>query len=55
MSEEYFASKENVTASAMSPKQDNLVDFDGPDDPLHPYNWPMKKRCALSLHSSKPS
>ncbi|SCU82968.1 LAMI_0C01530g1_1 [Lachancea mirantina] len=26
------------------------VTFDGPDDPLHPYNWPSKKRaflCAL--------
>ncbi|KAG2413350.1 hypothetical protein HFD88_002539 [Aspergillus terreus] len=49
MSEEYFASKENVRASAMSPKQDNLVDFDGPDDPLHPYNWPMKKRVKIAL------
>lgn len=24
--------------------EDYLVEFDGPHDPLHPQNWPMKKR-----------
>lgn len=23
-----------------------FVDFDGPDDPLHPYNWPVWKRSV---------
>lgn len=22
----------------------NIVDFDGPDDPLNPYNWPDSKK-----------
>ena len=25
-------------------KEDYVVEFDGPDDPLHPQNWPMKKK-----------
>ncbi|SSD61215.1 probable Polyamine transporter 1 [Saccharomycodes ludwigii] len=25
------------------------VTFDGPDDPLHPFNWPMKKKAILSI------
>ncbi|CUS22993.1 LAQU0S07e04896g1_1 [Lachancea quebecensis] len=25
------------------------VAFDGPDDPIHPYNWPMRKRAFLCL------
>lgn len=23
-----------------------LVDFDGPDDPTHPHNWPMRTRSV---------
>lgn len=26
-------------------KEDYVVEFDGPDDPMHPQNWPMKKKC----------
>lgn len=27
------------------PERDEyVVEFDGPDDPLHPQNWPMKKK-----------
>lgn len=26
--------------------EDYVVEFDGPDDPLHPYNWPMKTRLV---------
>ena len=25
-------------------QEDYVVEFDGPDDPLHPQNWPMKKK-----------
>lgn len=25
-----------------------VVDFDGPDDPLHPMNWPQRKKLVLS-------
>ena len=28
-----------------------IVEFDGADDPLHPQNWPMRKRLVLSLFS----
>lgn len=27
-------------------KEDYVVEFDGPDDPMHPQNWPMKKKCV---------
>lgn len=30
-----------------SKPQVDYVDFDGPDDPLHPWNWPIGKRYAL--------
>jgi DHA1 family multidrug resistance protein-like MFS transporter len=27
------------------PEQDEyVVEFDGPDDPLHPMNWPIRKK-----------
>lgn len=29
--------------------QINYVDFDGPDDPLHPWNWPIGKRYVFLL------
>ncbi|KAI9934942.1 hypothetical protein MW887_000563 [Aspergillus wentii] len=28
---------------------DKYVDFEGPDDPLNPLNWPMKKRVYISV------
>jgi DHA1 family multidrug resistance protein-like MFS transporter len=29
--------------------QDQLVDFDGPDDPYHPLNWPTLKKVSTTL------
>jgi MFS transporter, DHA1 family, multidrug resistance protein len=29
--------------------QDQLVDFDGPDDPYRPINWPMHKKVSTTL------
>ncbi|KAI4603608.1 hypothetical protein KJ359_003424 [Pestalotiopsis sp. 9143b] len=29
--------------------QDQLVDFDGPDDPYRPVNWPMHKKVSTTL------
>lgn len=31
---------------ALPAKEDYVVEFDGPDDPLHPQNWPMKKKSV---------
>ncbi|KAL8781743.1 MAG: hypothetical protein Q9213_005880 [Squamulea squamosa] len=30
-------------------REEYVVEFDGPDDPLHPQNWPMKKKVALAV------
>ncbi|KAL2051518.1 hypothetical protein ABVK25_008180 [Lepraria finkii] len=30
-------------------KEDYVVEFDGPDDPLHPQNWPMRKKILLAV------
>ena len=27
-------------------REEYVVEFDGPDDPLHPVNWSMKKKCG---------
>ncbi|KAF4984058.1 hypothetical protein FZEAL_671 [Fusarium zealandicum] len=29
--------------------EDELVDFDGPDDPYRPMNWPMKKKVVTTM------
>ncbi|KAI9762538.1 MAG: hypothetical protein M4579_000341 [Chaenotheca gracillima] len=29
--------------------QDVIVDFDGPDDPYHPMNWPFRKKVVTTL------
>ncbi|KAI5458753.1 major facilitator superfamily domain-containing protein [Mariannaea sp. PMI_226] len=29
--------------------EDQLVDFEGPDDPYHPKNWPVKKKIATTM------
>lgn len=29
--------------------EEYVVEFDGPDDPLHPQNWPVKKKIAVGL------
>lgn len=28
---------------------DNVVDFDGPDDPYRPINWPMWKKVVVTI------
>ena len=28
----------------LPPYEDYVVEFDGPDDPLHPMNWQFKKK-----------
>ncbi|CZR56685.1 probable MFS multidrug transporter [Phialocephala subalpina] len=28
---------------------DSIVDFDGPDDPYHPINWPFRKKLVTTL------
>jgi DHA1 family multidrug resistance protein-like MFS transporter len=30
-------------------KEDYVVEFDGIDDPMHPQNWAMRKKCVYSL------
>ncbi|MCJ1255707.1 hypothetical protein MMC24_003524 [Lignoscripta atroalba] len=30
-------------------QEEYVVEFDGPDDPLHPQNWPMKKKVFLAV------
>ena len=29
---------------ALPAQEEYVVEFDGPDDPLHPQNWPLKKK-----------
>ena len=29
--------------------EDYVVEFDGPDDPLHPQNWPMKRKILVAV------
>jgi hypothetical protein len=29
--------------------EDNVVDFDGPDDPYLPLNWPMRKKLVMTM------
>jgi MFS transporter, DHA1 family, multidrug resistance protein len=52
--------KESDTAIQMPPSkpQVDYVDFDGPDDPLHPWNWSIGKRytfvsCYLVIYTNK--
>ena len=30
-------------------QEEYVVEFDGPDDPLHAQNWPMKKKLAVAI------
>lgn len=34
---------------ALPPYEDYVVEYDGPDDPLHPQNWPMKKKAGFAV------
>ena len=38
---------------ALPEQEEYVVEFDGPDDPMHPQNWPMKKKCAHLLSRSR--
>ena len=29
-------------------REEYVVEFDGPDDPLHPQNWPMRKKLGIA-------
>jgi len=33
----------------LPPYEDYVVEYDGPDDPLHPQNWPFKKKIRISI------
>ena len=35
-------------------QEDYVVEFDGPDDPLHAQNWPFKKKYVCLLAPSSP-
>lgn len=37
---------ETATEEAEEPRDPNIVDWEGPDDPANPYNWPAKKKWA---------
>lgn len=39
--------KAGTTAAAPKPEL-TFVEFEGPDDPLHPWNWPIGKRYVYS-------
>ena len=30
-------------------REEYVVEFDGPDDPLHPQNWPMRKKLGIAF------
>ncbi|KAL8927791.1 MAG: hypothetical protein Q9208_002207 [Pyrenodesmia sp. 3 TL-2023] len=30
-------------------REEYVVEFDGPDDPLHPQNWPIKRKIAIAV------
>ncbi|TKA69624.1 hypothetical protein B0A55_06770, partial [Friedmanniomyces simplex] len=41
---------QDLPPSAPPPEKDpNLVEFDGPEDPGNPLNWPVRKRIAITL------
>ncbi|KAK5945712.1 hypothetical protein PMZ80_002919 [Knufia obscura] len=33
----------------LPPYEDYVVEYDGPDDPLHPQNWTFKKKIAMAV------
>ncbi|KAL8910752.1 MAG: hypothetical protein Q9171_003998 [Xanthocarpia ochracea] len=34
---------------ALPEREEYVVEFDGPDDPLHPQNWSLKKKVAIAV------
>lgn len=47
-------SKPATATTAAPPEKKELVfvDFEGDSDPLHPWNWPLRKRYGLSPYFS---
>lgn len=43
------SSTPSALAEQPPPKDPNLVEWDGPDDPANPLNWPRKKRWLLTV------
>ncbi|KAH4004880.1 hypothetical protein HBI56_037680 [Parastagonospora nodorum] len=37
----------DVTADPEAPQDPNIVDWDGPSDPMNPQNWPMPKKWSI--------
>ena len=35
--------------ASLPDREEYVVEFDGHDDPIHPQNWPMKKKCVYLL------
>lgn len=40
------------TTPSTSPPRPDLVEFDGPDDPDNPKNWPIRRKWAITLSGS---
>ncbi|RDK42242.1 bicyclomycin resistance protein [Aspergillus phoenicis ATCC 13157] len=38
-----------VFPPALPNREDYVVDFDGPDDPEHPFNWPLPTKLLISM------
>lgn len=43
------ADEEKPQAEQLPPRDPNLVEFDGPDDPGNPKNWSVKRRTAITI------
>jgi hypothetical protein len=39
---------EKSSSSSQSSQDPNLVDWDGPDDPKNPRNWPLSKKAIIT-------
>ena len=48
-SEEHIGSAAEKPSAFKAPSSENIVDFDGPEDPHNPTNWPMAKKVTATL------
>jgi hypothetical protein len=48
-SEEHIGSAAEKRSASKAPSSENLVDFDGPEDPYKPTNWPLAKKVITTL------
>lgn len=46
-SDEQTLSEENLAREAAEERDPNIVDWDGPDDPKNPMNWPASRKWTL--------